>query len=421
MKNLDLLVLAIKHIKQKKIRSLLTILGIVIGIAAIVGILSLGQGMQKAITTELNYLGNDVIYVLPGSERAARSGIQQLSFFRIPTSTTNLNENDLKVVKNLVGVKAAQGVITGRVNIQYGGENVSLQMYGIDPEVAKEISTIKIVEGRELTKADKAAVVLGYRVAKEIFSKKIPIGSEIKIGNKSFKVVGIFERTGGSIGSMMYDNSIFMTSEQARNVMTTPLKQNEFSLIQIKVDETKDPDVVGEKVAEKLRILHRLSEKNQDFTVITPSYIQNTVSSIMLLLNVFLLGIASISLLVGAIGIANTMYASVLERTKEIGTLKAIGASSSDILKIFAFESALLGIIGGVVGIFAGFIASGILGENWGMMQIAAGRMQTYGPIITPELLIIALIISVFTAVVAGALPAKKAASLEPVEALRYE
>ncbi|MEM4222276.1 MAG: ABC transporter permease, partial [archaeon] len=303
----------------------------------------------------------------------------------------------------------------------YGGENISLQMYGIDPEVAKEISTIKIVEGRELTKADKAAVVLGYRVAKEIFSKKIPIGSEIKIGNKSFKVVGIFERTGGSIGSMMYDNSIFMTSEQARNVMTTPLKQNEFSLIQIKVDETKDPDVVGEKVAEKLRSLHHVSEKNQDFTVITPSYIQNTVSSIMLLLNVFLLGIASISLLVGAIGIANTMYASVLERTKEIGTLKAIGASSSDILKIFVFESAFLGIIGGIVGIFAGFIASGILGENWGMMQIAAGRTQTYGPIITPELLIIALIISVFTAVVAGALPAKKAASLEPVEALRYE
>ncbi|MEM4222277.1 MAG: ABC transporter permease, partial [archaeon] len=110
MKNLDLLVLAIKHIKQKKIRSLLTIFGIVIGIAAIVGILSLGQGMQEAITTELNYLGNDVIYILPGSERATRSGLQQLSLLRIPAST-NLNENDLKVIKNLIGVKAAQGIL----------------------------------------------------------------------------------------------------------------------------------------------------------------------------------------------------------------------------------------------------------------------------------------------------------------------
>jgi putative ABC transport system permease protein len=170
-------------------------------------------------------------------------------------------------------------------------------------------------------------------------------------------------------------------------------------------------------------IARHVTEETKDFTIITTKSMQETISSVMNTLNLFLAGIAAVSLLVGAIGIANTMFMSVMERTRQIGTLKALGATNFEIMKLFLFESAMIGFIGGLIGVLLGFIASGTISEI-GIRMIGVGGgigMRTSMTVITPQLVLFAIGFSVFIGVVSGLLPARRAASLQPVEALRYE
>jgi putative ABC transport system permease protein len=193
-------------------------------------------------------------------------------------------------------------------------------------------------------------------------------------------------------------------------------------VIQFKVEDLQKLDDVVSNVEKKLMLSRHVTEETKDFTIITAKSMQETISNVINTLNLFLAGIAAISLFVGAIGIANTMFMSVMERTRQIGTLKALGTTNFEIMLMFLFESAMIGFIGGLIGIFLGFIASGVISEL-GIRMIGVGMRETSTSItvITPQLILFAISFSIFIGIVSGLLPARRAAKLEPVEALRYE
>jgi putative ABC transport system permease protein len=419
MKFVDTIKFSIGNLSQRGLRSWLTILGIVIGVAAVVSILSIGAGMQQTVSAQLGGLGSDVAYILPGFQRATRAGQGMMITPRIGSVTITLTDKDLQVVRSTPGVKIINGVVAGRVNIQYYGENISVQAYGVDPIASREISNIEVEYGRFLIPGDGNVVVVGYRVANEMFKKPITINSQITIEGKTFRVVGILERFGGMVGGIIYDNAVFMTTSVARTVLTN-IGSNEFSVIQFKVEDLQKLDDIVSEVENRLMLSRHVTEDTKDFTIITAKSMQETISSVLNTLNMFLGGIAAISLLVGAIGIANTMYMSVMERTRQIGTLKALGATNLEIMKMFLLESSFIGLIGGLIGIFLGFIASGLISEL-GIRLIGMGVRGASITVITPELVLFALAFSVFIGAVSGLLPARKAAQLQPVEALRYE
>jgi putative ABC transport system permease protein len=211
-----------------------------------------------------------------------------------------------------------------------------------------------------------------------------------------------------------------MPASAARTVVED-MGTNQFSSIQVKVTDPALINEISNAIEEKLLILRHVTESTRDFSITSAQAMQETISSVMDTMSLFLTGIAAISLLVGAIGIANTMFMSVMERTRQVGVLKALGTTNSEIMKLFITESAIMGFIGGLLGIFSGFIASGIISEL-GVRLIGAGmRGGTSITVITPELVLFALGFSVFIGALSGLLPARRAASLEPVEALRYE
>jgi putative ABC transport system permease protein len=421
MKIDDIVKFSLHNLSQRGLRSWLTILGIVIGIASVVSILSIGAGMQQTISSQLSGLGSDIAYVMPGFERAARTAFGGVVTSRITGARITLSDKDLQTVKSTEGVKIVNGIVSGRAHVQYFGENASIQIYGVDPFVAKEISTVEVEVGRNLIPGDGNVVVVGNRVANEMFKKPITLNAQLNIEGKVFRVVGILEKAGGVAGGLMYDNSIFMPTSVARNVITN-IGSNEFSVIQFKVDDLQKLDDIVSNVEKRLMLSRHVTEETKDFTIITAKSMQETISSVINTLNLFLGGIAAISLLVGAIGIANTMFMSVMERTRQLGTLKALGATNFEVMLMFLFESAMIGFVGGLIGIFLGFIASGLISEL-GIRMIGIGVRGTSTTIttITPELILFAISFSVFIGIISGLLPARRAAKLEPVEALRYE
>ncbi len=409
---------------HSKLRSWLTIIGIIIGIASVVSILSISSGAQKQLSSSLGKLGADILTVAPGASRAmGGTGFAGGGRFISRTDTSssssstqkNLTIKDIDVIKTIPNVEYAMGEVSGSGSMTYLTKSSNVQVTGVDATIWKDITTSTLSSGRMLTTSDTDSIVIGYNLANSVFSD-IPLNSKVTIEGKSFKVVGILSS----------GNEVYMPIQEARDTFTS-IGTSEFDSILVKVsdDSTNATNQTITKMTSELMMERGiLQEKNVDFSISNPASMQSTISSSLNTLSIFLGAIAAIALIVGAIGIANTMFTSVLEKTKEIGIMKAIGAKNRNILSIFLINAGMIGMVGGLGGIILGTIGAGLISSLASSSSSSSGGMFTNmfsSTSISVGLLLGALAFSIIIGMIAGAIPAYRASKLKPVDALRYE
>ncbi|OEU43651.1 ABC transporter substrate-binding protein [Methanosarcina sp. Ant1] len=408
MRNATYLKLALNMLRHSKLRSWLTIIGIVIGVGAVVGIISLGDAMQGQMQSRLSSMDLSSITISPGYSRAQSEehGFRQ---FGGGTSTdVLLTKHDIDALRGVEGLMYVTGEISGREGVSYNGENATLSITGVDPQVWKYMNSLEVKSGRLLEPADKYVAVIGSGVASELYKKDIGVNQVITVKGKSVRVVGILKEADGG-----QDNQIYMPIDAAVNVVTDAKKEI-YDSIEVKAQSLDVVDTVVKEIEKKLMISRHINkEADRDFSVTALKSMAQTVTSMLDSMTLFLGAIAAVSLIVGAVGIANTMFTAVLEKTKEIGTMKAIGAKNKDILMIFVYNSAMVGLVGGILGVMLGAIVSAGLQSMMGNMASGSG--------LSPKLIVEGLVLAVMIGVISGAVPAYRASKMKPVDALRYE
>jgi putative ABC transport system permease protein len=396
--------LSLKNLKNRGVRSWLTMLGVFIGIAAIVSLISLGQGLKEAVTGQFSSLGTDKLVLENIGTGFGPPG---------STSVRKLNKGDLELVESTPGVKIAIPRLIRVVGVEYNNERIFNSVASVtddndEIEIIKELIDADVSLGRFLKPGDRGKIVLGSAFDEDTFNKKIRIGSNLKVQDEKFEVLGILDKS----GSFLINDAVFMMENDMEKILGL---DDEIDIIAIQVEDEGKIEEVSKELERKIRRDRNQKPGEEDFSVQTPLQSISSVNTILNIINLIFIGIAMISLVVGGIGIANTMYTSVLERTSEIGVMKSIGARNSDILKLFIIEAGLLGFVGGLIGALMG------LGLAFAVSAIAAGSLG--GLVLKVQvsylLIISAIIFSFLIGTIAGILPAMQASKLNPVEALR--
>ena len=392
----DYLRIALRNITHRKLRSWLTAIGIIIGVASVVALISVSMGMQDAIEEQFEQMGTDTITITPTS-------------FTGPGSTAEapFDDGDVRVIERIPEISHVLPMMYGTAKFTFHNEDSYSYLMGVplDKESNQVWDDIgwDILEGR-FPEEGKKEVGVGYLAAKDMFDDELRVKNTLYVNDEKFKVVGIAREVGNS----QDDTAIYMGVDVAKDI----LEQEDYNMIMVKVKPGNDPELVADKVQRKLE-KYRNAE---DFNALTPAEILEQVNDILGIIQLVLVGIAAISLLVGAIGIMNTMYTSVLERTKEIGIMKAIGASNHAVMLIFLAEAGILGLVGGAVGTLLGMI----MGKG---VELAAGS-SGFIPLkvaISWPLICGAISFAFLIGALSGTLPALGAAKLKPVDALRHE
>jgi putative ABC transport system permease protein len=404
--------MAVYNISHRKMRSALTVLGIVIGIATIVAIMSLSSGIQASIYGQLTKITGNSVTIVPGNINGMGSS----------SSGGLITQSEIDQLADVEGVEAIAGIISQPVVIGFNDQNTSMSISIVDnPKTwaAVQGDNIGLESGRYVSSEDKYSAVIGNALAYDIFDKDITIRKTITINDVEFKVVGIMNKAGGALAS--FDKSIYIT-RRTMDELFPNVDKDKFSAITVKIARNYDVNEVADRLEEKmLKLRHETAEK-KTFTVISPKFFQETISRVMGSLSAFLLALGLISLLVGGIGIMNIMYVSVSERTREVGVMKALGAKKRTILMVFLVEAGIVGIIGGIIGSAAGLGLAELM--NYGISKAGAtgGSMNFAMQLnITPDMIIIGILFGFIVGVLAGYFPSRKAANMQPVEALRYE
>jgi putative ABC transport system permease protein len=401
----EYLKMAVRSISKRKKRTALTMLGIFVGIAAVVALVSLGQGLQGTLNAQFEKIGGDKIIIQ--SQGAAASS----EFAQHP-----LTDRELDLVGDVNGVVQTAGYIFGAASVQYNKVQRTMFMVSI-PKTAREAELVRAVgtwepeSGRLLSHKDKGKVVVGYNLAyNSVFGRNVIVGDKLLIKDELYDVVGVVKR----IGDPGMDGGVLLPEDDARRVaddLTT------YSIIVAQTAKGVNPDDIADKIEKSIRRDRHQKEGQEDFSVQTATELIASFNAVFNIIQVVFVGIAAISLLVGGIGIMNVMFTAVLERTREIGVMKAIGARNRDVLTLFLIESGLLGTAGGIIGIIIGSAIS---------KTVEVGANAAFGPgtiyAVFPVWLIVgALLFSFVIGAMSGVLPARRASKLRPVEALRYE
>ncbi|WP_321418588.1 ABC transporter permease [uncultured Methanomethylovorans sp.] len=404
MRNRTYLKMALSILYHSKLRSWLTIIGIVIGIGAVVTIISLSNGLSANMESRLSDMDLTLITITPGYTKASSTMGPPHMDGGTTSSDAELTKKDIRAIKLVDNIDYISGQISGRESVYYMGESATLSITGVDPQVWQYMATYDLESGRLLDPTDKYVAVIGYKVAKEMYNDPISLNRIITINGKSVRVVGV-------LASGEDDNAIFMPIDAAVELIEDA-EPDVFDSIVVKADDVDNVKTVKEKVETKLMISRNvMNEADRDFSVSDSLSMAETVTEMLSSMSLFLGAIAAVSLVVGSVGIANTMFTSVLEKTKEIGTMKAIGATNVDIMMIFLFNSALVGFVGGVIGIILSFILTYLMGKLMNISNIT----------VAPYLVILGISIAVVIGVISGVVPAYNASRMRPVDALRYE
>jgi len=405
---LDYFSMVIGNIRHKGIRSWLTMIGIIVGIAAVVSLISLGFGMQEAVLSEFQKIGTDRLVITPGSGMTSTPASADMT-------PSKLTQKDIDVINRVKGVDVVSEVLIMPVLAEFKGDINYVILFGtpVDTETSKYLNTMdffKIELGRTIDSSDQYKVSIGPVLAYDTFIKDVDVGNVITVNNEDFKVVGIQKKS----GSPLHDKMIRMPIDVARELLDEP---DMISSIFVKTIAGFDVTKVSNDIEYSLRKSRNVKVGEEDFKISTPTEIIERFLSIFAIIQIVFIGIAAISLIVGGIGVMNTMYTSVLERTRDIGLMKAIGAKNNDIMMIFLIESGVLGLVGGTVGVLIGVGISKSV-ELIAVYVMGPGYISAY---LSFELLFGALIFSFVVGCVSGVIPARQAAGLNPVDALRYE
>ncbi len=397
--------IAFTSLLSNKMRTILTMLGIIIGVGAVIVMVSIGMGVRQNITNSIASLGSNMLIVTPGS--ANKGGVRSAA-----GSSQKLKLDDAEAIKKKIkNIDYVSPTVNSSYQIVYGNENWNSSVYGVTPEYLK-IRSLSVTSGSFITASDinsrNRVAVIGSTVASNLFDTTNPVGKNIRIGNQPFRVIGVLESKGqSSMGNDQDDVVIIpLTTAQERLMRITYIRS-----INIQVSDSSKMDLVQEQVESLLRQRHRIrTGQDDDFTVRNLTSLLETVNNTTTMLTLFLGSIAAISLLVGGLGIMNIIMVSVTERTREIGIRKALGATFKDIMLQFLIEAVIIGVVGGVLGILFG-VGSALL----------VSKVSTFTTYITVFPIVISFSFSVGIGLFFGLYPARKAARLDPIEALRYE
>ena len=399
---------ALESLSANKLRSALTILGIVIGVAAVIAMVSVGRGAQNTITDSIQGIGTNLLFVIRGGSEDVRN----------PKPITLGDAEAMADPFQAPSVGAVAPVLQGSAEITFGGEGTTTSIMGVTPDY-EYVRNYQVAEGEFINEehmlGQASVVLLGPEVANTLFGRSEGlVGEMVRIEGQPFRVIGVLEAKGGS-GFANVDDQAFVPFSTAQTRLIRRSSSDRVDMLIVSAVDARSVPQASEEIAQILRTRHRTEIGADDFTILTQEDFLDVAGTITNVLTIFLGGIAAISLLVGGIGIMNIMLVSVTERTREIGLRKAVGAHKSDILIQFLTESSVLSLIGGLIGILLGWAIAMVVG------QIANANNAPINPTIGLDIVLIATLFSTAVGLFFGLYPANRAANLEPVEALRYE
>ena len=416
MKLIDSIVIAIRSLFANKLRSSLTMLGIIIGVGSVITLMSVARGAEATIASAYEELGTDVLSIMPVNPEV-EGGFSMSPAYAAPSLTMD----DARALENVQGVANIVPLNENFITVTAGSETKSGLLHGATP-VYLDVMKYSVASGQFFTDhhvAQRAnVVVLGSLVAEDLFGDDDAVGEQVKLKKQRFTVVGVLEPKGGAMFGVSFDDVVIVpiTTYQARLFpQQTATGQDAVASISFQITDEENREAITEEIESILRRRHNIKgDDKDDFSVVSQEQVMEIVGQVTGVFSIVLGAIASISLLVGSIGIMNIMLVSVTERTREIGIRKSVGAKRRDILLQFLIEAATMGFAGGGIGITGGWLLA------WAISQVDIGGFKLASAV-SIDIIILAFSVSLFIGLASGLYPAMRAARLNPIDALHYQ